>query len=191
MGLALVRVGTSIAADRRLRREVWFVAYLTTVGALSAAAFVVARCGAQGHVRYALPTLFLPIGLGAWFLSVERIRRLRMVWIALVVAWAGVSALSHGSCGSSTRRTRLPAPSGCSCGICRREASNTPSRTTGSRYYVSFVTKEQIIVMANDFPRILEYERLVNQHRSEAVLISRKPCGDGKPVVTGLYLCPP
>src|SRR5439155_6657585 len=94
--LAGVRVAMTLARERRLPRESWFVAYLTAVGAIGAAAFVVARCGAQGHIRYALPTLFLAIGLGAWFLSIERERRLRVAWIALVAAWASVSALGHG-----------------------------------------------------------------------------------------------
>jgi hypothetical protein len=191
MGLALVRVATSIFKDRRLRREEWFVAYLTTVGALSAAAFVIARCGAQGHVRYALPTLFLAIGLGAWFLRVERAPRLRMVWIALVVAWAGVSALSHGKLWVEYTSH---APAGTKRLLVRHLQARGIKYAISDywiAYYVSFVTKEQIIVMANDFPRILEYERLVNQHRSEAVLISRRPCGDGKPVVPGLFLCPP
>ena len=32
---------------------------------------------------------------------------------------------------------------------------------------------------------------LMGKHRSEAVLISRTPCSDARPVVPGLYLCPP
>src|SRR5437867_2842602 len=95
IGLAAVRIAQWVARHRQLPREAWFPAYLTTVGLTAAAAFVIARCGAQGHVRYALPTLFGAIGLGAWFLSIERDRRLRTVWIVLVAAWASVSALSH------------------------------------------------------------------------------------------------
>ena len=180
-----------IARQRQLPRETWFPAYLTAVGLTGAAAFVIARCGAQGHVRYALPTLFAAIGLGAWFLSIERDRRLRTVWIVLVAAWASVSALSHAKLYAEYA---THPPPGTKLLLVRHLQARGIKYAIADywiAYYVSFVTKEQIIVMANDFPRILEYERLVNQHRNEAVLISRRPCGDVKPVVEGVYLCPP
>lgn len=191
MGLAVVRVGTWIVRQKRLPREAWFVAYLTTVGLTGAAAFVIARCGAQGHVRYALPTLFAAIGLGAWFLSIERDRRLRAVWIVLVAAWASVSALSHAKLYAEYA---THPPPGTKLLLVRHLQARGIKYAIADywiAYYVSFVTKEQIVVMANDFPRILEYERLVNQHLSEAVRISRTPCGDVRPVVEGVYLCPP
>jgi len=191
MGLAVVRVGMSIAQQKRLAPESRFVAYLTSVGLIGAAAFVIARCGAQGHVRYALPTLFVAIGLGAWFLSIEHDRRLRTVWIVLVAAWASVSALSHAKLYAEYA---THAPPGTKLLLIRHLQARGIKYAIADywiAYYVSFVTKEQIVVMANDFPRILEYERVVNQHRSEAVLISRTPCGDVRPVVEGVYLCPP
>jgi hypothetical protein len=191
MALAVVRVAMSLARQKQLRREEWFVAYLTTVGVIGAAAFVIGRCGAQGHVRYALPTVFAAIGLGAWFLSVERERWLRTVWIVLVAGWASVSALSHAKLYAEY--SSHP-PAGTKLMLVRHLQARGIKYAIADywlAYYVSFVTKEQIIVASNDFTRILEYERLVNQHRSEAVLISRTPCGDGKPVVPGLYLCAP
>ena len=191
MGLAAVRVGMSIARQKRLPREAWFVAYLTAVGLIGAAAFVIARCGAQGHVRYALPTLFLAIGLGAWFLSIERDRRLRTIWIVLVAAWASVSASSHAKLYAEYATHPPPATKLLLVRHLQARGIKYAIADYWIAYYVSFVTKEQIVVMANDFPRILEYERLVNQHRSEAVLISRTPCADGKPVVPGVYLCSP
>src|SRR5262249_18760835 len=191
MGLAAVRIVQWIARYRQLPRETWFPAYLTTVGLTGAAAFVIARCGAQGHVRYALPALFAAIGLGAWFLSIERDRRLRTVWIVLVAAWASLRALSHAQLYAGYARHP---PAGTKLLLVRHLQARGVKYAIADywiAYYVSFVTKEQIVVMANDFPRILEYERLVNQHRNEAVFISRTPCGDVKPVVEGLYLCPP
>jgi hypothetical protein len=191
MGLAAVRVAMWLAQKKQLPRETWFVAYLTAVGLTGAAAFVIARCGAQGHVRYALPTLFAAIGVGAWFLTVEHDRRLRTIWIVLVAAWASVSALSHAKLYAEYA---THPPPGTKLMLVRHLQARGIKYAIADywiAYYVSFVTKEQIIVMANDFPRILEYERLVNQHRGEAVLISRRPCGDVRPVVEGLYLCPP
>jgi hypothetical protein len=84
MLLATTRVVMAVAAERHLRRENMFCAYLTTVGLLTAAAFVIARCGAQGHLRYALLSIYVMVGLSAWYLAVE-CAVLRTGWIALVV----------------------------------------------------------------------------------------------------------
>jgi len=191
IGLAAVRIALWVARHRQLPRETWFPAYLTTVGLTGAAAFVIARCGAQGHVRYALPTLFAAIGLGAWFLSIERDRRLRTVWIVLVAAWASVSALSHAKLYAEYATHPPPGTKLLLVRHLQARGIKYAIADYWMAYYISFITKEQIVVMANDFPRILEYERVVNQHLAEAVVISRRPCGDVRPVVEGVYLCPP
>jgi hypothetical protein len=44
---------------------------------------------------------------------------------------------------------------------------------------------------ATDLHRILEYDRLVDAHRNEAVRLSREPCAaGGERVLPGAYLCP-
>jgi hypothetical protein len=114
---------------------------------------------------------------------------LKAIWIALVVAWAGVSALGHGKL---LAEYLSHPPAGTKRMLVRHLQARGIKYAISDywiAYYVSFVTKEQIIVMANDFPRILAYERVVDQHRKEAVLISRRPCGEEKPVVPGVYLC--
>jgi hypothetical protein len=58
-------------------------------------------------------------------------------------------------------------------------------------YYTSFVTHERIIVTPEEFPRIVEYDRQVDAHRSEAIRIARSPCAGGKEVIQGIYFCPP
>ena len=40
------------------------------------------------------------------------------------------------------------------------------------------------------FARIPDYERIVLEHRAEAIRISRQPCNDGRMVVAGVYFCP-
>jgi hypothetical protein len=53
------------------------------------------------------------------------------------------------------------------------------------------VTHERIIVTPEEFPRIVEYDRQVDAHRSEAIRIARSPCAGGKEVIQGIYFCPP
>jgi hypothetical protein len=58
-------------------------------------------------------------------------------------------------------------------------------------YAISFLTKEQIIMKAEGFPRIYQYDREVEEHLNEAVRISRTPCPGGEVAVPGRYLCRP
>lgn len=189
--LAVTRIVMAVAAGRRLRREHAFCAYLTFVGLLTAAAFVIARCGAQGHIRYALLSIYAMVGLSAWYLAVERVRSLRTVWIVLVVLWACVAAFGHARLWSEY----LSHPP-----VSAKQMIIRHLQARGIRYgiadywmayYVSFVTNEQIIVAADDFSRIPDYDRQVQAHLGEAVRIARTPCAGGKEVIPGVYFCAP
>jgi len=94
--LALARVALSVVTHRRVSRTSYFPAYLCLVGLISAGTFVVARCGAQGHLRYTLLSLFAAVGLGAWYLQIEERRLLKTIWIALVAVWMLDAASGHG-----------------------------------------------------------------------------------------------
>jgi hypothetical protein len=58
-------------------------------------------------------------------------------------------------------------------------------------YYITFLTNERIIVHSTDLSRIAEYRRIVDEHRAEAVRISRAACPGGREVFTRIYFCPP
>ena len=191
MLLAVTRVVMAVTAERRLRSEHVFCAYLTAVGLLTAAAFVIARCGAQGHIRYALLSLYAMVGLSAWYLTVERVRFLRIAWIALVAVWASAGAFGHA---------RLLAEYLSHPPVSTKQLIIRHLDARGIRYgiadywvayYTAFVTHERIIVTPEDFPRIVEYDRQVDAHRGEAVRIARTPCAGGKEVIQGIYFCPP
>ena len=191
MLLAVTRVVMAVAAEGRLRRDQMLCAYLTTVGLLTAAAFVIARCGAQGHTRYALLSLYAAVGLSAWYLTVERERKIRTVWIALMIVWASAGALGH----ARLWREYLAHPP-----VSTKQLIIRHLEARGIRYaiadywvayYTSFVTHERIIVTPEEFPRIVDYDRQVDAHRSEAIRIARTPCPGGKEVIQGIYFCPP
>ena len=58
-------------------------------------------------------------------------------------------------------------------------------------YAITFLTNERIIVASEDYQRILEYTRLVDAHRDEAVRLSPDSCPGGKSVMYKLWICPP
>src|SRR6266542_928865 len=169
MLLALMRVLMSIAAGGPLRRDQYFYVYLTLVGLISAAAFVVARCGAVGPMRYALLSIFAAVGISAWYLQSETRRGLKATWMLLVAAWALIGAIGHGRLwaeylthpptGDKRILIRAMQARGVRYGIADYWIA----------YYVSFLTNEQIIMKAEGFPRIYEYDRQVEAHINEAV----------------------
>jgi hypothetical protein len=191
MLLAVGRVAMSVVREKRVRPEQYFCAYLTLVGLISAVVFVVARCGAVGPLRYALLSIFAAIGVSAWYLQIEQRRRLKLTWLALVGAWALVAAIGHGRLWTEYL-THPPL------GAKRLIIKHLQARGVRygiadywNAYYISFLTKEQIIVKSDDFRRINEYDRLVDAHLSEAVRVSRQPCADGQLVMPGVYFCSP
>lgn len=58
-------------------------------------------------------------------------------------------------------------------------------------YYVSFMTRERIIVAADEAVKIRPYNRVVDAHRSEAIRISRRPCPDGQQLTSAFWSCKP
>jgi hypothetical protein len=191
MLFALARIVMATAAAKQLRREHAFCAYLTTVGLLTAGAVIVARCGAQGPTRYALLSIYAIVGLGAWYLAIERAGPARNAWLAAVGLWALVNAAAHGWLW--VEYLRHPPVAAKQQIIEQLQARRIKYAVADYwiAYYVSFATREEIIVTPSDFPRIGEHIRQVQAHQREAVRIARTPCPGGEEVISGVYFCRP
>jgi hypothetical protein len=191
MLFAAVRIAMAAADTRRLRPEQAFCAYLTMVGVLTAAAVIVARCGAQGPTRYALLSIYAVVGLSAWYLAVERVRPARNVWLTTVTIWALVSAAEHGRLWIEYLREPPLAAKQQVIDQLQARGIKYAVADYWIAYYVSFMTREEIIVTPIDFPRIGEHIRQVQAHQNEAVRIARTPCTGGAEVIPGVYFCGP
>lgn len=195
-GMALVALGGIArtawrAPTRRLPDP--FSAYLVLVALLSGAGYVLGRCGEVDFVvmRYELLSILGACGLGAWFLRVEPSLAWRRAWIGFACATVAVSALAQG---------RLLAeyvahpPEGAKQQIVNYlEARGVRYAYSDywTAYPLTFLTRERIVVASDDFVRIRSYNRIVDEHRAEAVRISRAPCEGGRPIIRGIYLCGP
>jgi hypothetical protein len=190
-GLALARIVASVINTRGVPRRQYFSLYLTLVGVTSGAAFVLLRCGAVGPLRYALLSIFAAVGVSAWYLQIERNPRLRIGFVGLVTAWALVSAIGHGRLW--TEYATHPPVGGKRQLVKALEARGVRYGIADywDAYAISFLTQERIIMKAEGFPRIYQYDREVEAHIGEAVRISRTPCTGGEMAVPGRYLCPP
>jgi IS1 family transposase len=56
-------------------------------------------------------------------------------------------------------------------------------------YYVTFMTRERIVVAADAVVKVRGHNRLVDAHRAEAIRISRTPCPGGQPLTPAFWAC--
>jgi hypothetical protein len=188
---AVGRIAWRSAASRGWSPEYDPCFYLVLSGLLSAAGYILARCGQIEIVlmRYELLSVLTVVGLAGWLLRSESWLALRRAWVALAIAFTALAAAAHGRL-LFEYLTHPPA------GATQLFIRNLEAR--GARYAladywlaysITFLTNERIIAASSDFVRIQEYQRTVDAHRAEAVTISRRPCPDGREVVRGVYFC--
>ena len=183
-----VRVGRN-----RWRSECDFCAYLVLTAALSALGYVVGRCGEISYLllRYELLSVLGMVGLGAWFLKVESSRKVRQFWAALALACVAVALWGQLQL---LKEYRIRAPvSGKQMLVRYLDAQGIRYAIADYwiAYAVTFLTNERILVASSDLVRIRETQRLVDEHRGEAVRISRTPCEGGRQILPGIYACRP
>ena len=193
LGVAMALMLWRIVLNARTQPEWWnrnrFAIYLVLVGAMSAGVYVLGRCGNDSALRYDLLSLFGAVGLTAWFLTIEHQPLIRRLVVAVVIAWAVLSAVGHGRIwveytGNPPFVTKMAI-------IRNLEARGIKYASSDYwiAYYITFATNERIIVTPETFVRIPDYERQVLEHRAEAIRISRTPCEGGKQIAEGVYFC--
>lgn len=189
--IPIVRIAMTFIEERKWRPEYDACAYLVLVGLFSFAAYTMLRCGVIGIMRYELLSVLGATGLAAWYLRVERIPAIATLWIVLMIGWAATTGSAHVRLWAEylthppTGAKRIV--------ISELEASGIHYAYADYwlAYYITFLTDERIIVHSTDLSRVQEYRRIVDAHRSEAVLISRTPCPGGREVMRRLYFCSP
>jgi hypothetical protein len=170
-----------------------FCAYLMLVGAMSSLVYALGRCGEieVGTMRYDLLSLLGAVGLTGWYLAVENRLALRRAVVGLLCAWTMISATSHATIWAEY--VRHPSPTDKQLILRHLDARGIRYIETDYwiAYYVAFMTNERIIASSTSVTRVQEYERLAAAHQSELIYVSREPCGTERPVIDGVYFCPP
>ncbi|OFW08537.1 MAG: hypothetical protein A3H96_15220 [Acidobacteria bacterium RIFCSPLOWO2_02_FULL_67_36] len=192
IAVAATIVVRRLIVERRWRPEYDACAYLVLVALLSSGAFVVARCGEVGLMRYELLSILGAVGLGAWCLRASTGTWTRRVWVALALGVVLISAVAHARLlGEYVAHPPVAAKQ-----MLARHLEARGVRYAYADYWLAysltFLRNEQTIVASEDFIRIPEYNRIVEAHRSEAIRISRgRACAGGQQVMPGIYFCPP
>ena len=194
LGAAAIAMAVVIAARVELTVAWWrryrFFVYVVSIGAMSAAMYVVARCGTISAMRYDLLSILGAVGLTGWFLAAEPRRWLRTAVVAVVVGCASLAATPHGRMWAEQMKGRRPGAKV----LILRHLDARGIRYAMADYWIAysltFLSNERIIVGSTDTLRIPGYNQEVDAHRAEAVRISRTACGAGKQVIPGIYFCP-
>ena len=193
LGSAAVFVVIALARAHRWRREFDVCAYLVTVATLSLAGYVIGRCGTVDfyYMRYDLLALLGASGLVAWFFAAAPPRPAAAGWTVAFCLWLTLPATVYGRLWHEY--LTAPPPGGKQIMIRHLEAEGI--RYAFSDYWIaytiSFLTKERIVVAATDVIRVSEYNRIVADHRGEAIRIARRACEGGREVSPGVWFCPP
>ena len=170
-----------------------FTAYLLTVAGLSVAGYLVGRCGLIDFftMRYELLSPLGAAGLAAAFLRSDRSRPLTIVWAACASAVFAVSIAAHARL-LAEYATHPPVP--------LKQELIAALDARGVRYayadywtsyYVTFMTRERIIVASDAIVKVRPHNRLVDAHRAEAIRISRRACASGQQLTSAFWACAP
>ena len=192
IGIPLV----SIAAGR-LRsvasRAPRFCGYLVIVAAMSLAGYLIGRCGVVDFytMRYELLSVPGAVGLAGWFLRHERSAPVRTAWAISCAAIFGAALAAHAQLAVEyATHPPVPAKAVLIDALDARHVRYAYADYWTS-YYVTFLTRERIIVASTDIVKVRTHNRDVDAHRAEAILISRRPCANGEQLTPAFWACKP
>jgi hypothetical protein len=166
-------------------------AYLMLVGALSVTGYLVGRCGLIDFhtMRYELLSPLGAAGLVAAYLRAERTRAISAVWVTCTAAVFALSLTAHAKL-LAEYATQPPVP--------LKQDLIRALEARGVRYayadywtayYVTFMTRERIVVASDAVVKVRTHNRLVDAHRGEAIRISRTPCPGGQQLTPAFWAC--
>ena len=161
--------------------------------ALSLAGYLIGRCGAIDFytMRYELLSVLGAAGLAGWYLARETSKPLRVSWMACCGALFAVAGISH---------VRLLAEYAMHPAVPAKVELIHALEARGVRYayadywtsyYVTFMTRERILVASTEVVKVRTHNNEVDAHRAEAIRISRQPCDGGDQLTRAFWSCKP
>lgn len=170
-----------------------FASYLMIVAACSVAGYLVGRCGVVDlhTMRYELLSVLGAVGLAGGYLRAERSAAIAAMWASACAAIFAISVVAHARLVTEYA-TQPP--------LAMKQDLIRALEARGIRYayadywtsyYVSFLTRERIVVASDEIPRIRAYQDAVAGHRDEAIRISRRPCAGGEQLTVAFWACQP
>ena len=141
-------------------------------------------------MRYELLSILAIAGLIGWFLSVPRPQALTIAWGSAFAAWLAVLAVPHVRLALEYA-THPPVPAKRQLiRVLEDKGVRYGTADYWIAYYVDFLTRERILLAADEPQRIKTYNAIVAAHHGEAVRLSRRRCDGGTLLIPGVYQCP-
>lgn len=168
-----------------------FCSYLVLTATLSIVGYLVGRCGLIDFhtMRYELLSPLGAAGLAGWFLRESRSRVLAAAWTACAAAVFAVSLAAHGRL-IAEYATHPPVPLKADLvGALEARGVRYAYADYWTAYYVTFMTRERIVVASDAIVKVRSHNRLVDAHRAEAIRISRSPCAGGSQLTQAFWAC--
>jgi hypothetical protein len=168
---------------------------LLLTGIQSTLVYAVARCGRVdiGTIRYALLMLYAGIGIVALYFVYERQRMLRGAMVAIMIAWAAISAASHASLLDEYLNREPGSPHRALATYLVDHDIHYARSDYWTAYTTTFMTGERSVIASTDTVRITDYQSQVAANDTRAMIVQREPCaGAGAEAVAGTYwVCEP
>lgn len=193
LGIPLAHVAFVASRASHRPRTSRFPSFLAVTALLSIAGYLVGRCGVVDFytMRYELLSLLGAAALAAWYLGHPVPVAIRAVWVGACALIFAMSTITHVRL-LAEYTTRAPVPA--------KQELIRALEARGVRYayadywtayYVTFMTRERIIVASTEVVKVRTHNNEVDAHRAEAILISRHPCAGGEQLTPAFWSCRP
>jgi hypothetical protein len=192
LAVALARVAWISVRERRppWRGHAAVATCLLLIGLQSGIAYAVARCGRlEGDtLRYALLMLYVGVGVVALYFIYEPRQMWRRAMIAVMVAWAAISAVGHGRLLDEYINREPTGPHRALAAYLVAHDIRYARSDYWTAYITTFFADEQVVIASTDTVRIAGYQHAVAAHDDQAVNVQRQPCaGPGAEAVAGTF----
>jgi hypothetical protein len=176
---SMQRIFAAMKVPRLAAGSPLFAVYLMLTGLESVAAYGALTCDVQQPtlLRYTLLSLLGAVGAAAWLMGRARAPLVRAATIGCVAVWAAASVWD--SARLLDEYLRRPPPDGPAMLVDEldRRGIQFGRGSYWTAYVVAFRSHERIIVAADRYPRIAEYQRRVDAEPPAAVVrIAMAPC---------------
>jgi hypothetical protein len=168
-----------------------FCLYLIVVAVLSSAGYLVGRCGVIDFytMRYELLSVLGAVGLAGWYLRIEGSRALLAAWWICYAAVLAIAIVAHARLLGEYVTTPPIAPKQELIEALDARGIEYGYTDYWTAYYVTFLSRERIILSPEDIVKVRTYTHLIDAHRDEAVRIARRPCPGGEQLTAAFWSC--
>ena len=178
-----------IRRRRNINAESWqFGTYLMATAVMAAFSYAVLGCHVRdvSLIRYTLLTLYFPIGLLVVFLSAKPGVWSRAAVLSIIGVWAGASMLDNGRFLAAYLHRAPSSPARELVTFLEGQGVRYGRGTYWVAYQLDFLSQERLKIASLDKVRVLEYQKIADDHEGQTVYIRPNRGWPDRPCDVGL-----